>query len=765
MRYASLRSLVAMTALGLAALSSGCCCLGGLDDNDLVINETPVPPIADIVATPDNGPAPLEVTLNASGSTDSDGEIVQYDWDFEGDGTYDLLDGGVSVTHTYPAEGTFNPKVRVTDDDALSDDDSTTVAVGSLDPPQAVASASAEGLDSTLAHFDGSASSDPDGTIVRFDWDFDNDGTFESQDAGATPDHDYGAFGTFTAGLQVTDNDGLTDTTTCTVTLSESPNVPPVAAVVPIPTSGTATLDVVWDAAGSSDSDGTIVSYDWDMDNDGTFEITDGGTTQNATYALGGIYTVGVRVTDNDGATDTATNSTDVNNPPVAAVSPTPGSGTLPLDVTWDASASTDSDGTIVSYDWDMDNDGTFEISNGGPSQNANYAAGGSFTVGVRVTDDDGATDTATNSVEVNIPPVAALLASPASGNTPLNVTWDALGSSDIDGSITSYDWDMDNDGTFEITNGGPTQPAVYTAGGIQTVGVRVTDDDGATDSTTSTCDVNEPPLASLTPNPGSGAKPLNVTWDASASSDPDGTIVTFDWDMDNDGSFEILDGGSSRNLSYIVIGSITVGVRVTDNDGATAQTTATVDVQGIPPTALLDATAEVFHKNAPIDFDASTSFDTDGVVVQIDWDADDDGVFEIIDGGNLQTIFFTSIGDHDVNIRVTDDDGLTDIGTHTVTLTAVPPFAQLSATDDNNGFAPANVTWDASSSIDDDGVIVQYDYDLDNNGSFEVLNQGPSFLVNYDFSGSYTVGVRVTDDDGLVDTTTQTHILTDIPD
>jgi len=84
---------------------------------------------------------------------------------------------------------------------------------------------------------------------------------------------------------------------------------------------------------------------------------------------------------------------------------PTPASGNAPLLVSWDASGSTDSDGTIVQYDWDMDNDSVFEIIDGGVSQNANYIGGGTYTVTVRVTDDDGATDEASAVCDVNDPP------------------------------------------------------------------------------------------------------------------------------------------------------------------------------------------------------------------------------------------------------------------------------------------------------------------------------------------------------------------------
>ncbi len=240
--------------------------------------------------------------------------------------------------------------VRVTDDDGLTDEASTTVTIGELVPPVAAGSAEQEDVGLTTALFDGSASSDEDGTVEQYDWDFDNDGTYDLTDGGPTPPaHDYGGFGSFTATLRVTDNDGLQDTTEIPVTLVEPANDPPVADLVPTPETGDAPLDVVWDASGSTDPDGTIVQYDWDMDNDGTFEIIDGGDSQNANYPAGGDYTVGVRVTDDDGATDQTTASVNVNDPPVADLVPMPDTGVIPLNVTWDASGSTDSEATARS--------------------------------------------------------------------------------------------------------------------------------------------------------------------------------------------------------------------------------------------------------------------------------------------------------------------------------------------------------------------------------------------------------------------------------
>ena len=668
-------ALALLVLFGVLVFATACCCTGGLDDEELIINEPhaqPLPPVAVIAAVPSSGVEPLEVQLDASDSYDPDGTIVKYDWDFDGDGTFDLLDGGATPTHTYDPAGTYNPIVRVTDDDAMTDDATTTVEVGSLVPPVAVGEATAEGLGSTVANFDGSASFDTDGQVVQYDWDFDNDGTYDFIDGGATPTHDYAGFGTFMAILRVTDNDGLQDTTEIPVTLTDLPNVPPTAVLVPTPDSGNAPLDVTWDASGSSDPDGTIVQYDWDMDNDGTFELTDAGDSQAANYPTGGSYTVGVRVFDDDGATDQTTATVEVNNPPVADLVPTPASGNAPQAVSWDASGSTDSDGTIVQYDWDMDNDGTFEITDGGSSQPANYLTGGSYTVGVRVTDDDGATDQTTATVDINNPPIADIVPTPPSGTAPLLVDWDASGSTDSDGTIVQYDWDMDDDGIFEIIDGGPTQPANYIGGGIFPVTVRVTDDDGATDTATASVDVNEPPVADLVPTPPSGVEPLSVTWDASGSTDSDGTIVQYDWDMDNNGSYEVLDGGPSQPAVYSSFGTYTVGVRVTDDDGATDTTTASVTVLQ-PPTAVLLAEPPSGTEPLEVLWNAATSFDNDGTIVQYDWDMDNNGSFEILNGGSSQIVVYSNDGTYIVGVRVIDNDGLTDQTTQSVDVIAVP--------------------------------------------------------------------------------------------
>ena len=128
----------------------------------------------------------------------------------------------------------------------------------------------------------------------------------------------------------------------------------------------------------------------------------------------------------------------------------------------------------------------------------------------------------------VNQVPLASFTASPVSGVVPLSVSFDASASSDTDGSITAYAWNF-GEGTVAT---GRTVSHTYTTAGTYSARLTVTDDDGATASVsrdisvTTTSPVNQLPVPLFTATPLAGVVPLSVTFDASASSDVDGSIT-----------------------------------------------------------------------------------------------------------------------------------------------------------------------------------------------------------------------------------------------
>jgi PKD repeat protein len=176
-----------------------------------------VAPVATATATPTSGTVPLVVQLNGSTSFDQDGTIVSYAWNF-GDGT---TGSGATVSHTYSAAGTFTATLTVTDNSGLTDSESVTIQVQNPNtPPVAAATASpATGTAPLIVTFDGRGSTDADGTIASYQWNF-GDGTSGS---GSVVQHTYQNAGTYTATLTVTDNNGATASTTVPVVAAQNP--------------------------------------------------------------------------------------------------------------------------------------------------------------------------------------------------------------------------------------------------------------------------------------------------------------------------------------------------------------------------------------------------------------------------------------------------------------------------------------------------------------------------------------------------------------
>jgi len=166
-------------------------------------------------------------------------------------------------------------------------------------PPIAAATATPATGDAPLnVQFSSASSSDPDGSIVSYLWNF-GDGTTSTA---ANPAHTYNAVGQYTVTLTIMDNSGLTDDTTLTVS-ALAPNVRPVAIASATPNSGYAPLLVTLSGATSYDSDGSIASYAWNF-GDGT---TGSGATVQKTYTGVGNYTATLTVTDNRGSTASTT--------------------------------------------------------------------------------------------------------------------------------------------------------------------------------------------------------------------------------------------------------------------------------------------------------------------------------------------------------------------------------------------------------------------------------------------------------------------------
>ncbi|MCC7479548.1 PKD domain-containing protein [bacterium] len=177
----------------------------------------------------------------------------------------------------------------------------------------------------------------------------------------------------------------------------------------------------------------------------------------------------------------------------------------------------------------------------------------------------------------------------------------------------------------------------------------------------------NDPPTADLQADVAQGIAPLAVNFEAAASSDPDDSIVLYEFDFRDDGTYDASGPDSSAQHSYMLPGAFTARLRVTDADGATAETTldVTVDAQANePPVARLNLTPDEVNEGEMLTLGGALSSDSDGSIVLYEFDSDANGSFESSGTDSSIDITPPEAGRFPLRLRVTDNDGTTDVDT-----------------------------------------------------------------------------------------------------
>lgn len=458
---------------------------------------------ADLVAWPHEAHPEEPVKLDASNSTSQAGGIVLWEFDVDGDGTFNITDENDGVIqHSYATTGTFEPVVRVTDQEERQDTAATEVVITANEAPSASLDVSPQPaeVDETVT-FDGSGASDPDGDVVLWEVDVDGDGTFNITDeTDGVLEHTYSQTGTYDAVLRVTDDDGATATVSREVTIEEATNEAPTADLAFSPDHPDPNETVTLDGSGSTDPDGSVVFWRIDYEDDGTYDDsaeTSGVFEHN--YSSTGTYTARLEVSDADGATDTATVEVPVeaNQAPNADLAVTPSPAEPGETVTLDGSGSTDADGSVIYWRIDYEGDGTYDDSSemGGVFEH-NYSQTGTYAPTLLAVDEDGAE--ATTSADLNVEeqvqaPTARLSISPPDPAPGDQVTLDGSASTTPEGSIVLWEVDVEGDGVYDASSetSGVFEHA-YPEAGSYTPVLRVSDDRGESDATTGYVEVGE---------------------------------------------------------------------------------------------------------------------------------------------------------------------------------------------------------------------------------------------------------------------------------
>ncbi len=342
-----------------------------VEDNDA--------PTASFVYSPESPKINEKIFFNAAQSSDTDGTIESYLWDF-GDGTAGT---GQTISHSYKNANKYHVVLVVKDNKGAQGTKEVSITVGDNESPTAefVFSPPSPNVNEDVV-FDASDSTDPDGTISSYDWDFNDTKTGH----GKLITHKFSQIGTYAVTLRVTDNSGNSSTKTKSVVVSAGQK--PVASFDYSPTAPIVGQTVYMNASASYDSDGTITEYRWDYGDGGSGT----GVTSSHAYSNSGSFIITLVVRDNDGNETTLNKSVRISSDsyPTASFTYTPSEPTAGQDVFFDATSSKDTDGYITDYKWNF-GDGSTAVNGAEYSTiTHSFALAGSYKVILIVTDNGG---------------------------------------------------------------------------------------------------------------------------------------------------------------------------------------------------------------------------------------------------------------------------------------------------------------------------------------------------------------------------------------
>ena len=602
------------------------------------------PPVA-IAEAPDLVCAGDRVLFNGTRSHDPDGGALLHLWEF-GDGS---TAQGPSPVKSYTRGGDYSVTLSVMDDSGLDCGvGKDRLAVRVVAAPVADAGEDQAVCAGSPVTFDGSASSDFDGVVNSFLWDF-GDGEHAS---GPRPTHIYAEPGEYRARLTVSgDRVGDCDNQHSDEVLVRVLGAPRVAIAAPAEAAVASEIPfTIVPLAGATDGLEPGLSARWDFGDGRSAQ----GIAVTHAYSQPGRHTVTLNL-ESPGGGDCRRvlreHSVRVNAPPRAVAG---GDREVAVGdrLVLDGSASMDPDGVIQHYHWSF---GDGEQADGVQVAHR-YAQPGIYDVELTVTDD---TQLANNQhrdrlkVKVNAPPSPVPTWSPAVACPGETVAFDGGGSLDRDGRITRWGWRFGDGAEGE----GARVRHAYTEPGRYAVTLSVADDSTSSNSTahiTRTIWVNQSPRAAIGTLPkGCPGQPLR--FDASRSLDPDGELVGHRWSFGDAGEGE----GVVQEHVYATAGRYPVRLLVQDDSGSACGTgeAVTEAVVNSAPKARIEASSRLMHADGAheaILFDASASSDADGDPLVYLWDFGDGHQGR----GPKVAHAFSRPGRYQVRLRVQDDSG-----------------------------------------------------------------------------------------------------------
>ena len=700
------------------------------------------------------------VTLDGRGSMDPDGDQLTYLWEQLGAGRRVTLNGMNTAVATFllpddlPVGTELRFRLTVTDDPGgLTDRDTVTITAGN--PPTAEATTSHQNaVPGDTVTLDARGSSDPDGDALTYQWALQNDepnlqvtliGADTSVATFTLPTN-------FEVGAQLRFRVTVTDfpgglSTTSAPPLRINVIAAPPANQLPIANAGpTQTVEegdmVTLDGRGSSDPEGQPLTYQWTQTGGTPTVVLTNADTATPTFIAPQLLattllTFNLTVTDDMGVDSVGSIviiTVRANTAPTADAG-LDRSVRVGNDITLDGRNSTDSDGTIASYLWTVDIPALGTFGSNSTTETVAFTANqpGMATVTLTVTDNDGATDPDT--VSIDIFPAVSAYTLPNPGNQNFTRSQDitvALPAATtlstrtltyaLSGEIVTRLGLTLNENTRVLTGnfgdvaytaGDATYTASDALGEVARVTFAITPYDtpllpaSIPDAVTYTASVRITPLTLPTGTTGrTGAPPQTYTLS--------GTIPT---GLFFNATDRVLSGIPTTPAS-----AVTLTYRVEDANGAFDEDTFTVTIEAAPtanraPTAIAGLNQSV-AENTLVTLDGSTSSDPDGDALTYAWTQVGPSTVTLTNETTSMATFTAPSGLTDdvvltFTLTVTDDPGgLSHSDTVEITVSAAPTANQppiANAGNDREAMASTTVTLDASASTDPEGAMLTY--------------------------------------------------------
>ncbi len=620
-----------------------------------------------------------------------------------------IADGSISVTNTngsgtvswtpvVNASGTAAITVTVTDSGGATSSTTFNVTVNPVnDPPVADGGGPYLGVEGLPVSMTGAGSSDIDDGIVAWDWDCDNDGTYETLGAAATGSScSFDDDGNYTVGLRVTDASGTSATDTTGVTVLNA--VPSITLTGP---AGSAEGQSVTFTAAISDpsvADTATLAVAWTVMDPNGIVATGTGTSLTFLVPDDGPYTISASVTDDDGGSSVDALGFLGSNvaPTVGIAGPASGDEGTPLSWTLNPADASPVDAASLTTLWEITDAVGAVVANGSSlSVGWTPADDGAYVLALQPTDPPGATGTASGTIAIgNVAPVAATPSGPASGDEGSILSWTLAGADAgaVDAGNLDFAWTI-TDGTGGMVSSGTGTSPSWTPDddGSYSLIATVTDPQGATGtSTLSLAIANVDPSVNSIAGPTTGDEGSSYSFDATVSDAGTADVLTTTWDW-GDGS-PTDTGTTAVPHTWADDGTFTVTVTVTDDDGGSDSATYTVVIGNVAPT--IDTTPGTAAPEGLVYTYSPTVTDPGDEVFSwsLSASAPSGMALDPATGALSWTPYYADalVGSFPVTLTVNDGDGATDAQSWTIQVTV--------ADDDGDGLADS---WELANGLD----------------------------------------------------------------